>query len=122
MNRADRILALVVIAVALLLGPAARFAAGMGSSASVVTISGPAGITTLSLREDREVTVAGSAGQVVVVVRDGAVRVAESTCPDHVCMRSGAISMPGEALVCVPNGVSVRIGGERGDGLDAVAR
>lgn len=122
MNRADRILALAVVAVALLLGPAARLAAGLVPAASTATISGPSGSTTVSLKEDTVVRVAGSSGPVIVVVREGTVRVSESACPDKVCVRSGAISRPGEAIVCVPNGVSVRIGGERSDGLDAIAR
>jgi hypothetical protein len=48
--------------------------------------------------------------------------VTDSTCPDRVCVHTGAISAPGSMIACVPNGVVVRIGGEESDGLDARVR
>lgn len=67
-------------------------------------------------------TVQGLRGRVVVVVHDGTARVAESSCRDQICVRSGSIASPGDAIACVPNGVVVTIEGAGGDELDALIR
>ena len=56
-----------------------------------------------------------------LVIENGAVSVMESDCPDGVCVNSGAISREGQAIVCVPAGVIVRIGGIRTDNADIIA-
>ena len=48
---------------------------------------------------------------VKVVVENGKVRVKESSCPDSVCVNTGEISKPGQAIVCLPNRVSIQIEG-----------
>lgn len=47
-----------------------------------------------------------------VKLSDGEVRIVSSTCPDKVCVSTGAISKSGEIIVCVPNRVSVKVTGE----------
>lgn len=59
------------------------------------------------------------------LLETGRVRVIESTCPDKVCVRSGWISRSGQAIVCLPNRIVVRIEGsgtgrDPGSRLDAV--
>ncbi|MBR6825259.1 MAG: NusG domain II-containing protein [Oscillospiraceae bacterium] len=46
-----------------------------------------------------------------LVVRDGTVAISHSTCPGEDCVHSGPIRKPGRSLVCLPNGVEVRITG-----------
>ena len=47
---------------------------------------------------------------------------AESTCHDHVCEGMGRISKVGETIICLPNGLFVKVTeGEEGD-YDAVVR
>ncbi len=48
-------------------------------------------------------------GFLTVVIEDGEVYVTDSTCPDGLCEKSGAISKSGESIVCLPNGVVVKI-------------
>lgn len=121
MTRGDRILVIVLAVLALLFTPAAlALADGQGSQEAVIT--GPAGATTVRLDVPRRLVVEGRVTPVVVVVEDGGVRVQESGCPDHVCVRSGVARTPGAAIVCIPNGVSVLIGGERRDAPDAIVR
>lgn len=55
-----------------------------------------------------------------VRVEDGQARVAESSCPDGLCVRMGATSRAGAAIVCLPNRVSVVLEGG-GRALDAVS-
>jgi hypothetical protein len=44
-------------------------------------------------------------------VKNGAIAFVESDCPDKVCVHTGYISKPGQAAVCLPNRVAVRISG-----------
>jgi len=118
-TRGDRIVVAVVALLATLAWPATMLlAAGRGD---VAVVTGPAGRSELSLSPARTVEVEGLHGTVTLQVSGGAVRVAEVSCPDRLCVAQGRASAAGDALVCVPNGVSVRIGGDD-DALDAVVR
>lgn len=57
----------------------------------------------------------------VFTVQDGAVSVSESSCKDRICVRTGAVSHKGEAVICVPNRVAVTVEGSESD-LDVVLR
>jgi hypothetical protein len=120
MTRADLTLIAVIAVCALVAWPMAA-GASSGASGSVVLV-GPEGETTARLDENATLEIAGTAGTVTVVIDSGTVRVTDSTCPDRVCVHTGAISAPGSMIACVPNGVVVRIGGEESDGLDARVR
>ncbi len=54
-------------------------------------------------------------GSVTVEVKNGKVSVTDSDCPDKTCVRTGEISKSGEAVVCVPNKVSIEIIGEKSE-------
>ena len=56
----------------------------------------------------------------VLIVRDGTVRMEEASCPDHLCVRRGAIRYAGDSIICLPNKVVAEISGEDALGLDAV--
>lgn len=84
-----------------------------------------------SVTDSLVLKVQAGAGQEIVVEisargEDGKVRVARSTCPDKVCVRTGWISKPGQTIVCLPNKTVVRIEGDYGvqrdpgSGLDAI--
>lgn len=119
MTRGDRIVIAVVAVLALLAWPVMAVAGG--GRGDVVTITGPGGTSTLPLGPGRTVDVEGLTGTVSVRIAGEAVHVIDSSCPDRLCVERGSISTPGAALVCAPNGVSVRIGGDA-DALDSVVR
>lgn len=54
-----------------------------------------------------------------IVVKNGAVSIAASTCPGQDCIHCGRISAAGRSIVCLPNGLEVRIVGIE-DGVDFV--
>lgn len=119
MTRGDRLVVVIVAVMAALAWPATLVATASRADAAIVT--GPSGTSRVALRPDRTVTVEGLHGPVRVELRGGAVHVLTSPCPDQLCVHQGSVSRPGAAIVCVPSGVTVRIGG--GDGaLDAVVR
>ncbi|MDP3631437.1 MAG: NusG domain II-containing protein [Actinomycetota bacterium] len=121
MTHADRILIIAIAVLALLVGPATMVASGYASASSAY-IEGPSGETVVPLGSDRVLEVAGLRGSVVVEVVDGSVSVRDAVCPDELCVQMGPVSHAGAAIVCVPNAVTVRVGGVRSGGLDAVAR
>lgn len=61
-------------------------------------------------------------GHNTLVIEDGCAYMTESTCHDHICESMGKISKVGETIICLPNGLFVKvIGGEEGD-YDAIVK
>jgi hypothetical protein len=118
-TRGDRIVIAVVVVLAIAAWPLAGMAAG--SDAAVAVVTGPSATYRVPLDTPRTLQVAGLESTVTVVVKDGSVRVAASGCRDHLCVQRGAVGAAGDAIVCAPNGVTVRIGG-RADAPDALIR
>ena len=58
----------------------------------------------------------------VVIISSSKVSVTEASCKNQVCVKHGAISRPGESIVCLPNRLVVRIenDSEEGGGYDSV--
>ena len=56
----------------------------------------------------------------VIYVEPGRIRVGESSCPDQVCVHQGWISNGVVPVVCLPNGLVIRIEGGTGE-FDAMA-
>jgi hypothetical protein len=118
-TRGDRIVVALVAALALAAWPLAGIAAGNGAAVAVIT--GPYASYRVPLAAERRLDVRGLESTVTIVVEHGSVRVAESGCRDRLCVEQGAVAAPGGAVVCAPNGVTVRIGGES-DAPDALIR
>lgn len=51
-----------------------------------------------------------------VLARDGEIRVSEADCPNHDCVRTGAITRPGQSIVCLPARISIQLVGTGGSG------
>jgi hypothetical protein len=116
---ADRLVlyAIVGAAAVLLLAPRSHGPGGL------VLIEGPNGFRQeVSLTTDAVYDVAGPLGTTEVTVEGGTVCVSGSPCPEHLCMAMGRISSPGETVVCVPNGVVVRVLGRPPGRTDATTR
>ena len=79
-------------------------------------------VAQLTLSQDAQYPVE-SEGSVtnLVVIQDGSVHMEEASCPDHLCIRRGAIRYAGDSIICLPNKVVVEISGEDALNLDAVA-
>ncbi|MBZ0270244.1 NusG domain II-containing protein, partial [bacterium] len=96
---------------------------GHGATHAVVTV-GRDEVAVLSLAAPGATRVEGKLGPVVLEVEGGAIRVAESGCPHHVCIAMGAKSRSGDILACAPNALVVRLtgGAPDADAPDAVSR
>jgi len=111
--------ALIVLATALLFVLPASVVSG---GTAVVVHSGDRIVGRYSLEKDRRVTVTGPLGTTVVQIKGGRAHIEASPCPHKTCSRMGEVGSEGGLLVCVPNEVTVSVGSERQDGIDAVSR
>ena len=86
----------------------------------VVSISGEE-VMRLPLGEDTELVIGGGEHTNTLVISGGEAWVSEASCPDHVCINQGKVSLNGQTIVCLPNKLVVSIaGGESGD-IDGIA-
>lgn len=76
-------------------------------------------IQTVSLAENKEFTVTGAYTN-TVAVRDGKIAVIRSDCPGEDCVSCGWLSTGGRSIVCLPNGLEIRI--EDSGDVDFVVR
>ncbi|MBQ2840351.1 MAG: NusG domain II-containing protein [Oscillospiraceae bacterium] len=93
---------------------AAPFLRNGERGASVTVECDGALVGTYLLDEDTEVDAAGCR----IKIEGGKAYVADSDCPDKVCIKTGEISQRGEAIICIPNRVNIKISGDMG--FDAI--
>lgn len=65
-------------------------------------------VKTVSLREDQTFLVEDQYCN-RITVKDGAISFTASDCPGMDCVHSGSIRNTGRSLVCLPNGVEIRV-------------
>lgn len=82
--------------------------------ASAVITRGGETVAKISLSADGDYAYPEIPGM-VFTVEDGCIAVTQSGCGDKTCMRTGKISHTGEALICVPNRVTVSVKGTESD-------
>ena len=101
----------------------------LGVSLLVFTVQGAPGNTVQVLEDDRvifehtlsaetafEKELTLSNGHVVTVAAEnGRVYMAGAECPDHTCVKTGAIHRSGQVIVCLPNHVVIKISGGEGE-------
>ncbi len=103
----------------LLLCPLLSKASAAENSFAVISYRDGRASETYSLSSDREIPIQCGQYSMLILIEDGKVSVAESNCPDGICIKTGKISKIGETLVCAPAGVSVKIVSTVKEGIDA---
>lgn len=71
-------------------------------------------LRSVALSRDTEFTVTGTYTN-TITVKDGRISVTSSTCPGEDCVHCGPLDSPGRSIVCLPNGMEIRVSGEAGD-------
>lgn len=71
-------------------------------------------VKTVSLTEDQEFTVEGEYTN-TITVRDGKIAVTASDCPGEDCVHCGWLDGMGRSIVCLPNGLEIRLVSGSGD-------
>lgn len=69
--------------------------------------------------QPREVKIQTQYGTNTVLISDKEVRMVQADCPDKLDVKQGAVRKAGEAIVCLPHQLVVKISGERD--LDAIS-
>jgi len=82
---------------------------------------GDGAVQKLSLRIDRKIAFEGEKGRVVVQVKDGKVRIVESSCFQKICVNTGWIDKASQNIICLPNRVLVTIEAKGSSKVDAVS-
>ncbi len=65
--------------------------------------------------------VRGSKGSLLVAMHHGHARITDASCNHKTCQKMGSIHRPGQALVCIPNELSIVVAGRDERGLDSIA-
>lgn len=71
-------------------------------------------LLTLPLDEDQQIPVTGDYCN-TITVKDGKIAITESDCPGEDCVGIGWIHRPGKSIVCLPNGLEIRVVGSDAD-------
>ena len=105
----------VIIALALICAGTFMFTFFGRSDARTFTVRTPDMTLVHSLSDEREFTFESNGITLTVSVKDGGVSVVSSDCPDKICVTTGKISKPGQAIICIPARVVIEIteGGEQ---------
>ncbi len=74
----------------------------------------------LNTSKDTEFVVKSREGHLTVEIKNGKVRVINSTCNDKLCIKEGWISRSGESIVCLPNRISISITGQNDQPVDSI--
>jgi len=119
LTRNDRILIIGLVTVVSLFFVKLFFISSEGSEALIQV--GNSRTQRVSLRMDRRIEIKGEKGKAVIEVKDGRVRVVESSCFQKICVNTGWIDKPGQNIICLPNKVLVTIEGKESPKIDAIS-
>jgi hypothetical protein len=127
MTKADRLLLvfLILAGVFLLAWRAGSFSGGL-REVQVVQEGREVFCLALAGQEAEQIPLTLRGGQAFLEVADGAVRLCRQGdkpfCPRETCLATGWIKSPGQAIVCVPNRLVIRILETGEAAIDAVSR
>lgn len=108
----DTLLIVTVLVLSVILG-ALPFL--LQTEGNTFTVNDGGKITEYSLSSDAVIELEHA----TVIVENGTVRVENSDCKDKLCEEFGRISKSGESIICIPNKLSITVGGE--SEVDSVA-
>ena len=75
------------------------------------------------LNENREITVNGHQGPMIIEILNGRTRIVSSSCPKQICVNYGYINKSFQQLICVPNHILIEIQSKNGNSMfDAIAK
>ena len=114
---------LLLVAILLILGGALalflRFTRQAGAAVTV-QIDGKV-VMELPLSEDTQLVLGEGAHTNTLVIKGGAARVVDASCPDRLCVGQGAVQYAGESIVCLPHKLVVTVRGGLPPAIDAAA-
>ena len=118
-RKGDLLAGLIVLLLALAVG-AAYLPKGDQSGVRAEIYHGGQFIREVSLAEEQSFVIEGENTN-LVEVRQGCIAITASDCPGADCVYSGFVGTPNRSIVCLPNGVEIRIVADETD-VDFVVR
>ncbi len=109
---------IIVIAAVFTVLAACFFFFGSEGEYAVISADG-ARLDSIPLKEWGGYSYAELPGVTFTVDGDG-IRISENDCKDLVCVKTGAISHSGEAIICMPKKISVEVKNNDNTDLDAI--
>lgn len=88
---------------------------------AVVTLQGEEVLRRPLMQEIETYEIQGDLGTNTVEIGSGWVRVSSADCRDQLCVRQGKAQRPNQPIICLPHQMVIRIEGQQGGGVDAVA-
>ncbi len=79
------------------------------TSQFLVVECGSAGVYNIPWDEKGVYNFSGPLGESHLELTEAGARMVSSPCPDKICIEMGIITRPGQAIVCVPNRIVVRV-------------
>jgi hypothetical protein len=76
---------------------------------------------TISLKEEKTITINQDGKINVVHVHDGGVEIEDANCPDKVCVKTGFVNTKSRGIVCIPHTVQVKIVGGDEEKIDIIS-
>lgn len=121
MNKADKgyLVFSFVLGIALLFTP--RLWQTTGNKYALVEYHGSE-VLRIDLEEDASYEVQGDLGPVVIEVKDRKVRVEKEESPYHYCSMQGWVEYSNVPIVCLPNGIIVKIMSDKSSGTDTIVQ
>lgn len=124
MNKKTRNTAVLILLLLLIsaVGLLVRYMQGQKTGAyAVITKSGEV-LYRLPLSGERQLTVGDETGGYNhVVLQNGEISVTDADCPNHDCIRQGAIKDPGEVIACLPHDLIITIESDDENAVDSSA-
>ena len=63
----------------------------------------------IAIHADEQLSFKGKAGEYIVEIKDGKVRMLSSHCPDKVCANEGWTDQPARSIICLPQKVIISV-------------
>lgn len=108
-NIAKTLFTVILVLTLLIAGVASYFILEANKEEGAAVIVSINGVTVAEYPLDKDGIFPINNGTNILVIESGTARVADASCPDELCVRTGKISKTGEKIVCLPNKVMVEV-------------
>ena len=108
---------LILLAILIIIPIFLFFIRDSANSSDICIIRTPYSILGIKLPVDTVVVVKGFIGKSTIKIKADSVRMEYSPCKRKYCVKMGWIKKRNEEIICMPNGIIVKIGKEDIDGI-----
>jgi hypothetical protein len=124
MNRSDKIFIALVLVVSLILYLSLQWfvTSSTGQSTVAVVTYKDKEVMRIDMGINKNYTVKGTLGDVLIEVKNKAIRVEKETSPYHLCSLQGWVQYANVPIVCLPNHIVILIQNAKSGGEDTTVQ